>query len=113
MKTKYYQRNTERLQKDASERYKNHFIEEKIKNRKKAREKYQSFSEEEKHKKAQFCCESNKNLSEDQKQRLVKYRRNYYKLHNKLLLGRSIFKDPWSIEKKCFFLSGFSFANIH
>ena len=40
MKTKYYQRNKERLQKDASERYKNHFIEEKIKNRKKAREKY-------------------------------------------------------------------------
>ena len=43
MKTKYYQRNTERLQKDASERYKNHFIEEKIKNRKKAPRKVSKF----------------------------------------------------------------------
>ena len=51
MKTKYYQRNKERLQRDASKRYKTHFIEEKIKKRKKAREKYQSFWEEQKHKK--------------------------------------------------------------
>ena len=50
----------------------------------KDRERYQNFADEEKEKKKhQYHCERNKNLSREQKQKLVGYRRQYYKTHNK------------------------------
>ena len=58
MVNKYYQKNKEKLLKDARERYQN--LSEKEKNRqKKARDRY-------------------KNLSEEEKQKKVEYMKNYY-----------------------------------
>ena len=48
MVNKYYQKNKEKLQKEARERYQNLSEEEKDKKRKYGRERYQNFTEEEK-----------------------------------------------------------------
>ena len=56
MVNKYYQKNKEKLQNEA-------------------RERYQNLSEEEKEKKCQYHCDRTKNLSEEEKQ---KYMGNYY-----------------------------------
>ena len=61
---KYYQENTERLQK---------------------KQKKQSLSKEEK-KPRQYDHEPSKNLPEDKKQKLVEYRKKYYKMRKKALL---------------------------
>ena len=52
----YYQRNKERVQKKACERY-------------------QNISKEEKGKKEKYGCQRYKNLSEDEKQKVVEYRK--------------------------------------
>ena len=62
---KYYQENKERLQKKAHERYQ---------------------SKEEKEKKQQYRHESYKNISEYEKQKLVQYRKKYYRMRKKALL---------------------------
>ena len=59
MVNKYYQKNKERLQNEA-------------------RERYQNLSEEEKEKKCQYHCDRTKNLSEEEKQKKVEYMGNYY-----------------------------------
>ena len=64
MVNKYYQRNKEKLQKEARERYHN-------------------LSEEEKEKKCQYHRDRTKNLSEVEKQKKVEYVRNYYLAHRK------------------------------
>ena len=61
---KYYQKNKEKLQKEAQERY-------------------QILSEEEKEKKSQYHWDWNKNLSEKEKQKKVEYITNYYLTHKK------------------------------
>ena len=47
---------------------------------KKARERYQNLSKEKK--KHQYGCENYKNLSENDKNKLVHYRKKYYKMRN-------------------------------
>ena len=48
---------------------------------KNGRERYQNISIEEKEKKKQKCvCEHYKNLAEDVKQKLVQYRKKYYRM---------------------------------
>ena len=42
-------------------------------------ERYRNFSEEAKNK-HHYCCEHYKNLPEDKKQRLVEYRKNYFRM---------------------------------
>ena len=64
MVNKYYQKNKEKLQKEACERCKN-------------------LSEEEKEKKHQYHRDRTKNLSEEEKQTQVEYMRNYYLAHKK------------------------------
>ena len=59
MVSKYYQKNKEKLQNEA-------------------RERYQNLSEEEKEKKCQYHCDRTKNLSEEEKQKKVEYMGNYY-----------------------------------
>ena len=59
MVNKYYQKNKEKLQNEA-------------------RERYQNLSEEEKEKKCQYHCDRTKNLSEEEKQKKVEYMGNYY-----------------------------------
>ena len=59
MVNKYYQKNKEKLQNEA-------------------RERYQNPSEEEKEKKCQYHCDRTKNLSEEEKQKKVEYMGNYY-----------------------------------
>ena len=59
-----YQKNNEKLQKEAHERY-------------------QNLSQEEKGKKHQYHRDRTKNLSEKEKQRKVEYMRNYYLTHKK------------------------------
>ena len=54
-----YQKNKEKLQNEA-------------------RERYQNLSEEEKEKKCQYHCDRTKNLSEEEKQKKVEYMGNYY-----------------------------------
>ena len=61
LSAKYYQDNKERLQK-------------------KACEKYQIYLKKKKKKKQQYGCENYKNLSEDEKQKLVEYRKKYYRI---------------------------------
>ena len=62
----YYQKNKEKTTKKAYKRYQNPFKEEKLK-------------------KQQYGCESYKNLLEDDKQKLVEYRKKYYKMRKKKL----------------------------
>ena len=65
---KYYQNNKDKLQN-------------------KARERYQSLSKGEKEKKnQQYGCEQYKNLPEDEKQKLVEYRKEYYKMIKNAIL---------------------------
>ena len=52
MPNNYYQKNKEKLQKEAHKRYQNLSEEEKDKRQKKAQERYQNFTEEEKEKKS-------------------------------------------------------------
>ena len=59
MVNKYYQKNKEKLQNEA-------------------RERYQNLSEEEKEKKCQHHRDRTKNLSEEEKQKKVEYMGNYY-----------------------------------
>ena len=59
MVNKYYQKNKEKLQNEA-------------------RERYQNLSEEEKEKKRQHHRDRTKNLSEEEKQKKVEYMGNYY-----------------------------------
>ena len=59
MVNKYYQKNKEKLQNEA-------------------RERYQNLSEEEKEKKCQYHCDRTKNLSEEEKQKKVEDMGNYY-----------------------------------
>ena len=47
---------------------------------KKAHERYQNLYKEEKENKPQYGCERHKNLSEDEKQKLVEYRKKYYRM---------------------------------
>ena len=54
MVNKYYQKQREKLQKEARERYQNLSEEKKDKRQKKARERYQNFTEEEKEKRRQY-----------------------------------------------------------
>ena len=54
MVNKYYQKNKEKLQKEARERYQNLSEEEKEKRQKMARDRYQNLSEEEREKKHQY-----------------------------------------------------------
>ena len=51
-----------------------------------ARKRYLSLSKKEKRKKRQYGSERYKNLPEDKKQRLVKYRKKYYKMRKNALL---------------------------
>ena len=46
---------------------------------KKVCERCQSLSKEEKEKNRQYGCENSKNLPEDEEQKLVEYRKKYYK----------------------------------
>ena len=64
MVNKYYQKNKEKLQEEA-------------------RERYQTFSEEEKEKKRQHHRDETKNLSEEEKQKKVEHMGNYYLGHKK------------------------------
>ena len=64
MVNKYYQKNKEKLQKEACERY-------------------QNLSEDEKEKKRQYHHDRNKKFSEEEKQKKVEYMRNYYSAHKK------------------------------
>ena len=66
LSAKYYQENIERLQKNACERYQNLF--------------------KEKEKKWLDGHECYKNLSEDEKQKLVEYRKTYYRMRKKAFL---------------------------
>ena len=68
MVNKYYQKNNEKLRKQARERYKN-------------------LSEEGKERKCQYHRDRNKNLSEEEKQNKVEYIRNYNLAHKKYFLG--------------------------
>ena len=61
----------------------NDYQKNKEKVRKEARVRYQNLSEEEKKKKRQYYRERNKNLSEEQKQKQVEHMRNYYSAHKK------------------------------
>ena len=68
MSARYYQKNKEKIQKKFCERE-------------------QSLTEEENNKNREYGHERYKNLSEDEKQRLVEYRKRYYKIgKNKNLL---------------------------
>ena len=62
----YYQKNKEKLQKEAPERYQNLSEEEKNKKRQYVRERYRNLSEEEKEKKRQYDGERYKSLLEDE-----------------------------------------------
>ena len=88
MVNKYYQRNKEKLQKEAREKYQNLSEEEKDKKHKYARERQQNFTEEEK--------EKSRHYYQEHKRKLPEYRRNYYLAHNKQLL--SCFEDPRAIK---------------
>ena len=59
MVNKYYQKNKEKLQNEA-------------------RERYQNLSEEKNEKKCQYHRDRTKNLSEEEKQKKVEYMGNYY-----------------------------------
>ena len=61
MSTGYYQKDKERFQKNACERY-------------------QNLSEEEKSKTRKHGCEQYRNLPEDEKRRLAEYGKNYSKM---------------------------------
>ena len=78
-----YQKQKERLWKEAHEKYQNLSEEEINKKLKKAWEKYQNLTDEEKEKKLHYHLERNKNLSEEQRKKLVEYRRNDYVTYNK------------------------------
>ena len=65
MTNKYYQKQKEKLRKEARERYQNLSEEEKDKRQKKVWERFQNLPEEEKEKKSQYHRECNKNLSEE------------------------------------------------
>ena len=54
MVNKYYQKNKEKLRKEAREIYQNLSKKEKYKRRKKGRERYQDFTKEEKEKRHQY-----------------------------------------------------------
>ena len=54
MANKYYQRNKEKLQKEAQEKYQHFSEEEKEKRRKKTSDRYKNLSEKEKEKKRQY-----------------------------------------------------------
>ena len=75
MVNKHYQKNKEKLQKEARGRYQNLSEEEKEKKRK-------SF-EGKKEKKRQYYRDRTKNLSEEEKQNKIEYMRNYYLTHTK------------------------------
>ena len=77
MAKNYYQKQRERLRKEACERYQNRSEEEKGRRLQKVRKRYEHFTEEEKEKR------HSKNLSEEQNQKLVEHRRNYYLTNNK------------------------------
>ena len=87
MSAEYYQKNKERLQKKARERYQDLSVEGKNKKRQYACERHSNLSEEEKNNKCQYGHKRYKNLPEDEKQSLVGYRKNYskmYKIKNNL-----------------------------
>ena len=67
MPTGYYQKNKERLQKEACERYQNLLKEEKKKKQKYSCERYQNLFEEGKEKKRQYYREHHENLPKDKK----------------------------------------------
>ena len=50
------------------------------KSKEKTWERYQDLFEEQKNRKCHYVCECYKNHSEDEKQRLVEYRKNYFKM---------------------------------
>ena len=83
MVNKSYQKNIEKLWKEARERYQNISEGEKEKRWKKAQDRYKNLSKEEKEKNHQYHCDQNKNLSEEEKQKKVEYMRNYYLSHKK------------------------------
>ena len=66
MTNNYYQKNKEKLQKEARERYQNLFKEEKDKKRQYTRKQHRNFSEEEKEMRRQYGRERYKNLLEDE-----------------------------------------------
>ena len=68
MVNKYYQKNEEKLGKEACERYQNLFEEEKGRRPKKAPDRYQNQYHWIKH---QYHCDQNKNLSEEEKKSWV------------------------------------------
>ena len=41
---------------------------------------YQNLSEEDKNKKRRYVCERYRNIPQDEKQKLVEYRKNYFKM---------------------------------
>ena len=86
MVNKYYQKNKEKLQREARERYQYLCEEEKEKRQKKARDRCKNLSEEEKEKKCQYHRDRTKNLSEEEKQKKAQYMKNYYLAHKKIIL---------------------------
>ena len=66
MTNNYYQKNKEKLQKEARERYQNLFKEEKGKKRQYTRKQHRNFYEEEKEMRRQYGRERYKNLLEDE-----------------------------------------------
>ena len=86
MANKYYQKNKEKLRKEARERYQNLSEEEKEKRQKRLKTDIKIFPK--KKKERQYHRDRNKNLSEEGKQKKVEYMRNYYLTH------KIIFKVP-------------------
>ena len=82
MISKYYQKNKEKLQKEARERYQNLSEEEKTKSA--INKRYQNFTKKEK--------EEGRHYYQEHKQKLPEYRRNYYLAHKKYFL--ICFEDP-------------------
>ena len=84
-----YQKNKEKLQKEAPERYQilSEEGKEKKQKKKKAWGRFNNLSEEEKEKKGQYRWDWNKNLSEKEKQKKVEYITNYYLTDKKPFLG--------------------------
>ena len=75
--TKCYDKNKQRLQKEAVKAIKTFLKKKKNKRQKRPPKDIKIFFEKEKEKKSQYYRERNKSLYEDQKQRLVEYRRYY------------------------------------
>ena len=78
---KYYQKHQETLWKKAHARYQNFSEEEKVKRRKNAWERYWNFTKKKEKQRHQCYLE--------QEKKLPVYRRNYYSVQEKQLLGPS------------------------